>query len=40
MLLFHQSTMRSMYYIAFDKCFYKCDVEAETSLYVTFLIHE
>ena len=34
------STMRNIYYIGFDKCFYNCDVVAETSLYVTFLIHE
>ena len=25
---------------AFDKCFYNCDVVAETSLYITFLMHE
>jgi len=25
-------------YIAFDKCFYNCDVVVETSLYITFLI--
>ena len=40
MLLFHPSTMRILYCIAFDKCSCNCDVEAEASLYITFLIHE
>jgi len=30
----------SLYCITFDQCFYKCDVVAETSLCITFLIHE
>jgi len=31
-LLFHQSTMHIIRYIAFDKCFYNCDVVVEKSL--------
>jgi len=27
-------------YIAFDKCFYNCDIVAEKSLYILFLIHK
>jgi len=40
MLLLHQSTTRIIYGITFDKYFYNCDVVAETTLYITFLIHE
>jgi len=29
-----------MQYIAFDKCFYNCDVVVDTSFYIAFLIHE